>query len=241
MLNSIKKATLPHTFAITTLKMDPQGPSQPSQQTGVEQSNNPASQTSAERNTAASNTTQNNAAPTIESRSVPSNRSAADSNPTSTAMGYGDRGPLVERDISASDAQNYGNKPELDGEQMAVFAEGDVASAVQGKGHDPRAGHAEEESLTENMAAKADAHEEELHNRGKRTGREIEEEEGEDWTGMRGKVDLNAALGRDGQDGEVTEVGQTERGVGVVLAAETVSGTVAAGSGDDAREGLRDA
>ena len=217
--------------------MDPQGPSQPSQQTGVEQSNNPASQTSAERNTAASN--DKNTSQPIESRSVPSNRSESSSNPTSTAMGYGDRGPLVERDISASDQQNYSNKPELEGEQMAVFAEGDVASAVQNKATNPNAGHAEEESLTENMSAKADAHEEELHKRGQRTGKEIEEEEGEDWTGMRGKVDLNAALGRDGGDGEVTGVGETERGTGVVLAADTVSGTGTGGG--DAREGLRDA
>jgi len=215
--------------------MDPKAPSQPSQQTGVEQSQNPAEQTSAERNVADNDTSKN--APTTETRSVPSQRSEEDSNPTQTAMGYGDRGPLKERDISESNQQNYSNKPDLDGEQMRAPGEGDVADAVQGKGDNPKEGHGEEESLMDNMQAKTDAHEEELHKRGQRTGKEIEEEEGEDWTGLRGKVDLNAALGRDGQDGEVTGVGETERGTGVVLAAESVSGTV----GGDAREGLADA
>jgi len=214
--------------------MDPQDPSQPSQQTAVEQSRNPAEQTSDERNIADNDTSKN--APTIESRSVPSQRSEDNSSPTETAMGYGDRGPLKERDISESDTQNYSNKSDLEGEQMRAPGEGDVADAVQGKGNNPDSGHAEEESLTDNLGAKTQAHEEELHKRGQRTGKEIEEEEGENWTGLKGKVDLNAALGRDGKDGEVTGVGETERGTGVVLAAESVSGT-----GSDAREGLGDA
>lgn len=215
--------------------MDPQAPSQPSQQTGVEQSRNPADQTSAERNVADNDTS--NSAPPMESRTVPSQRSEETSNPTQTSMGYGDRGPLKERDISESNQQNYSNKGDLEGEQMRAPGEGDVADAVQGRGDNARTGHAEEENLMDNLGAKTDAHEQELHRRGERTGKEIEEEEGEDWTGMRGKVDLNAALGREGKDGEVTGVGETERGTGVVLAAESVSGTV----GSDAREGLGDA
>lgn len=216
--------------------MDPQAPSQPSQQTGVEQSKNPASQTTFERSTGAANDASN--APPMETRSVPSQRSEEDSKPTSTSLGYGDSGALKERDISESDQQNYSNKPDpnLEGEQMRAPGEGDVAAAVQGTAENSRTGHAEGESLTANMDAKVGAHEDELHARGKRTGKEIEEEEGEDWTGMRGKVDLNAALGRDGKDGEVTGVGETERGTGVVLAAESVSGM-----GSDAREGLGDA
>ena len=152
-------------------------------------------------------------------------------------MGYGDRGPLKERDISESDRQNYSNKGNLEGEQMRAPGEGEVADAVQGKGDNTRTGHGEEESLTDNMGAKKDAHEDELHRRGERTGKEMEEEEGEDWTGMRAKVDLNEALGRSGNDGDVTGVGETERGTGVVLAAESVSGT----NNSDAREGLGDA
>lgn len=217
--------------------MDPQGLSQPSQQTGVEQSKNPADQTSFERNAGAQNNASND--PPMEKRSVPSQRFEDDSNPTPTPLGYGDSGPLKERDISESDRQNYSNKPDpnLEGEQMRAPGEGDVAEAVQGTGENSRTGHAEEASLTQNMDAKAEAHDQELHARGQRTGKEIEEEEGEDWTGMRGKVDLNAALGTDGQDGEVTGVGETERGTGVVLAAESVSGTGAS----DVREGLGDA
>lgn len=215
--------------------MDPQESSQPSQQTGVEQSNNPAEQTSAERNVADNDTSKND--PTIETRTVPSQRSEEDSNPTNTSLGYGDQGPLKERDISESNKQNYNEHGNLEGEQMRAPGEGDVADAVQGKGDNARTGHAEGDSITENLGAKTDAHEDELHRRGKRTGKEIEEEEGEDWTGMRGKVDLNKALGRDSKDGEVTGVGETERGTGVVLAAETVSGT----NNSDAREGLGDA
>jgi hypothetical protein len=175
----------------------------------------------------------------MESRSVPSQRSEDDSNPTPTSLGYGDSGALKERDISESDQQNYSSKPDpnLEGEQMRAPGEGEVAAAVQGTADNSRTGHAEEESLTRDMDAKAEAHEDELHKRGEKTGKEIEEEEGEDWTGMRGKVDLNAALGRDGKNGEVTEVGETERGTGVVLAAESVSAT----GGSDAREGLGDA
>jgi hypothetical protein len=215
--------------------MDPKAPSQPSQQTSLEQSKNPIDQTFSELDTASIDASKSG--PTMETRSVPARRSEEESNPTQTSMGYGERGPLKKRDISESDQQNYSNKGDLEGEQMRAPGEGDIADAVQGRGTNAGTGHAGQESLTQNMDLKKEAHEEELRKRGERTGKEIEEEAGEDWTGMRGKVDLNAALGRDGKDGEVTGVGETERGTGVVLAAENVSGT----GGEDAREGLGDA
>jgi hypothetical protein len=212
--------------------MDPKAPSQPSQQTILEQSKNPIDQTSSELDTASNAARKND--PTVGTRSVPSQRLEEENNPSQTSMGYGERGALKERDISESDQQNYSNKGDLEGEQMRAPGEGDVADAVQGKGTNAGTGHAGQESLTQNMDLKKEAHEEELRKRGERTGKEIEEEEGEDWTGMRGRVDLNAALGRDGKDGEVTGVGETKRGTGVVLAAESVSGT----GGEDGREGF---
>ncbi len=73
---------------------------------------------------------------------------------------------------------------------MRMAGEGDVAQAVrQGGG----GGHAGEESLTSEMDRKTAEHEAELHKRGERTGKEIEEEEKEDWTGK--KADVASALG----------------------------------------------
>ncbi len=86
---------------------------------------------------------------------------------------------------------------------MRAPGEGDVASAVIGKKF---GGHGEEDDLTENMEEKTKAHRDALHERGERTGAEIEEEGKEDWTGKKGAVDLGQALGK--------------RGKAVVLAAE---------------------
>ena len=86
---------------------------------------------------------------------------------------------------------------------MRAPGEGDVASAVTEKRF---GGHGEEEGLMQNMDEKTKAHKEALHDRGERTGAEIEEEEKEDWTGKKGDVDVAEALGG--------------RGTAVVLAAE---------------------
>jgi hypothetical protein len=86
---------------------------------------------------------------------------------------------------------------------MRAPGEGDVASAVTGKKF---GGHGEEEGLTQNMEEKTEAHRDALHERGERTGAEIEEEGKEDWTGKKGEVDLGQALGG--------------RGTAVVLAAD---------------------
>lgn len=84
---------------------------------------------------------------------------------------------------------------------MRAPGEGEIADAVKSGGG---GGHKEEESLTENMGAKTEAHKEELHARGKKTGVELEEDEQEDWTDK--KADVGEALGG--------------RGTGIVLAAE---------------------
>ncbi len=86
---------------------------------------------------------------------------------------------------------------------MRAPGEGDVASAVEEKKF---GGHGEEGELGGNMDEKARAHAAMLHERGERTGREIEEEGREDWTGKKGDVDVGEALGG--------------RGTAVVLAAE---------------------
>lgn len=72
---------------------------------------------------------------------------------------------------------------------MRAPGEGEVAEAVSKGGG---GGHGEEESLTQNLDAKAERHKEELHARGEKTGAEIEEEEKEDWTGK--KADVGEAL-----------------------------------------------
>lgn len=178
--------------------LDPTAPSQPSQQVGLDQSRNPASKTSAEE--AASRDTSSLQSRTIDHRQphdVPQQHGSA---PNYGAMGSGERGPLTEKYIPESDAQNYSQgDSQLDGEQMRAPGEGDVAHAVRTGGG---GGHGEEASLTQNIDRKAADHEAELHRRGERTGKEIEEEEREDWTGK--KADVAAALieGREGRDAE---------------------------------------
>lgn len=122
-----------------------------------------------------------------EQHDVPSQHGEA---ATGSALGRGDTGPLKEKDIGQSDAGHpYSKQPNLEGEQMRAAGEGDVAEAVQGGGG---GGHAGAESITQNLDAKAEAHKDELHARGQRTGAEIEDEEKEDWTGK--KADVGEAL-----------------------------------------------
>ncbi|KIX94616.1 uncharacterized protein Z520_09662 [Fonsecaea multimorphosa CBS 102226] len=175
--------------------LDPQAPSQPSQQTGLNQTQNPASKTSQEQTTAQD--TSSTQSKTVDRRSahdVPSEHGEA---AKPGALGSGERGPLTEKRIPESDAQNYSEDPNLEGQQMRMPGEGDVARAVRTGGG---GGHGEEESLTQNIDKKAADHEAELHKRGERTGKEIEEEEQEDWTGK--KADIASALGqgREGRD-----------------------------------------
>ncbi|KIW62151.1 hypothetical protein PV04_10352 [Phialophora macrospora] len=176
--------------------LDPEGPSQPSQQTSLNQARNPASKTSEEQST--SKDTSSTQAQTIDHRQphdVPQNH-GKEANYGS--MAAGERGPLTEKSIPESDAQNYAEgDSNLEGEQMRMSGEGDVAAAVRTGGG---GGHGEEESLTQNLERKVADHEAELHRRGERTGKEIEEEEHEDWTGK--KADIASALneGREGRD-----------------------------------------
>ncbi|EXJ81871.1 hypothetical protein A1O1_07936 [Capronia coronata CBS 617.96] len=173
--------------------LDPTGPSQPTEQAGLNQAQNPASKTSAEEST--SHDPANKSDKIIDRRTshdVPSQHGEA-AHPG--ARGSGERGPLTEKLIPESDAQNYSEgDSNLDGEQMRMPGEGDVAEAVRSGGG---GGHGEEQSLTEDVGKKQAEHERELHKRGERTGREIEEEEKEDWTGR--KADIATALG-DGRD-----------------------------------------
>lgn len=122
-----------------------------------------------------------------EQHDVPSQHGDA---ATASSLGYGDTGPLKEKNVAKSDAEHpYAKDGNLEGEQMRAPGEGDVAEAVRTGGG---GGHAEQDSLTQNMDAKKKAHEDELHARGQRTGAEIEEEEKEDWTGR--KADVEGAL-----------------------------------------------
>jgi hypothetical protein len=180
--------------------MDLQGPSQPSQQTSYNQPSNPSSQTTSEKSQTHGTFS---ADPPIDHRNLSDVPSTHEADATPSSLGRGDTGPLIARGISASDAQNYSSVPELEGEQMRAPGEGDVAAAVTEKKF---GGHGEEQALTENMEEKSKAHKEALHEKGQRTGAEIEEEGKEDWTGKKGEVDVGEAL--------------RGRGTAVVLAAE---------------------
>lgn len=151
--------------------LEPQHPSQPSRQTGLNQASNPASKedVASQQHTLA---------------------------PEPSALASGDTGPLGERDVSASDAAHPFSSEDsnLEGEQMRAPGEGEIAQAVRqgGGGGGGGGGHAQEPSLTADLERKAKEHEAELHRRGERTEKEIEEEENEDWTGK--KADVGEAL-----------------------------------------------
>ena len=158
---------------------------------GLNQEKNPASKTQQESTT--SQDKSQLGSKTIDHREehdVPSQHGDA---ATASSLGYGDTGSLKEKSLPKSDEHPYAKDGNLEGEQMRAPGEGEVAEAVRTGGG---GGHAGQESLTQNLDAKAEAHKEELHARGERTGAEIEEEEHEDWTGK--KADVAEALsGRD--------------------------------------------
>lgn len=176
--------------------LDPQAPSQPTQQTGLNQASNPASKTETEDSTSQQPTSQTK----IDHRSQYDVPSTHISEATGSSLGRGDTGPLKEKDLGESDSQNYGdpNKANLEGEQMRAPGEGEVADAVrQGGG----GGHKGQEDLGADMDRKKEEHDQALKARGMRTSEEIEAEEKEDWTGKKGDVDVGEALG--GRDTKV--------------------------------------
>lgn len=188
--------------------LDPDAPSQPTQQTGLNQAQNPASKTSEEHSTAKDvSSVQSKTIDHREPHDIPQNH-GEEANYGS--MASGETGPLTEKHLPESDAQGYSQgDSNLDGEQMRAPGEGEIADAAKKGGG---GGHAEETSLTQDLDRKVQDHEAELHKRGERTGKEIEEEEKEDWTGK--KADIASALneGREGQDEAIRPA--------IVLAAE---------------------
>lgn len=184
--------------------LDPEGPSQPGQQTGLNQAQNPASKTSKEETTS-QETAENASSKPIDHRSphdVPSQHSES---AQPSALGSGDTGSLKEKSLPESDAQNYSKgDSNLEGEQMRMAGEGEVAQAVRRGGG---GGHTDANSLTEDIDRQEQEHASALHERGERTGKEAEEDEEEDWTGK--KADIAEALGA-----------EDEQRPGVVLAAE---------------------
>lgn len=168
--------------------LNPNEPAQPSQQTGLNQPGNPASKTTTEERTARTS----ESGPETDrrtSRDVPSTHDGA---AQPSALAAGDTGPLKERDISKSDQHPY-SKSELDGEQMRAPGEGEVAEAVKSGGG---GGHSGQDDLLGDMDRKSEEHEEELKRRGERTGKEIEEENNEDWTNKSANV-AEALSGRE--------------------------------------------
>lgn len=154
---------------------------------GLNQSQNPAGKTSAEQGAAQdTSSTSRKKVDHREQNDVPS-QDGDQAQPSS--LGQGDTGPLKEKNIPNSDAQNYSQDGDLEGEQMRAPGEGEVADAVRSGGG---GGHKGEESYTQNMEAKAEAHAQELEKRADRTDAQIEEEESEDWTGQ--KADIEDAL-----------------------------------------------
>ena len=178
--------------------LDNDRPSQPDHVAGFNQVENPTSKTSAEESSAREKPSEQSwIAEHRQPHDVPQGH-GEDANDSSLASG--ERGPLTEKLIPESDAQNYAKgDSNLEGEQMRMAGEGEVAHAVRTGGG---GGHGEERSLTEGLDRRAEAHEAELQRRGERTGREIEEEEKEDWTGK--KADIASALndGRENRDDE---------------------------------------
>ena len=163
--------------------LDPQGPSQPNVNTAYNQRANPASKEPVEEAQSQKPST----AQPIDYRSghdIPSTHSGE---AQGSALGRGDTGPLRERSIPGSDAQNYSSgDPNIEGEQMRAPGEGDVASAVMGQ----KQGGKGEPGFTEDLVSKKQAHREALEERGET----MEVREREDWTGKKDAVDLNDAL-----------------------------------------------
>ena len=179
--------------------LDPSAPSQPTQQTGLNQAQNPAEKTTTESSTSQ----QPQSAHKIDHRDQHDVASTHSSKAKPSGLGAGETGELTENHIPESDAQQYSSDGNLEGEQMRAPGEGEIADAVrQGGG----GGHNEEKEIGGDMDRKREEHDAELRSRGQRTQEEVEEEEKEDWTGRKGDVDVGEALGG--------------RGMGVVLAAE---------------------
>ncbi|KEF58433.1 uncharacterized protein A1O9_06359 [Exophiala aquamarina CBS 119918] len=171
--------------------LDPTAPSQPGQQTGLNQLQNPASKTDKEETTARD--TSNTSSTTMDHRSPHDIPSQHGETARPSALGAGDTGPLEEKRIPESDAQNYSKgDSNLEGEQMRMAGEGEVARAVRSGGG---GGHAEEGSLTGDINRQEKEHAQALHERGEPTGKELDEEEHEDWTGK--KADIAEALGQE--------------------------------------------
>ena len=149
--------------------LDPEAPSQPTQQTGLNQAQNPASKTSEENST--SKDVSSTQSQTIDHRQPHDVPQSHGEEANCQLLASGETGPLTERSIPESDAQNYAEgDSNLEGEQMRMAGEGEVAEAVRSGGG---GGHAEERSLTQNIDAKAAEHEAELHRRGERTGKRL--------------------------------------------------------------------
>lgn len=154
---------------------------------GLNQAHNPAQKTAYEDGAAQDRSSLGSKTiDTREAHDVPSQHGEA---ATGSSLGRGETGPLTEKKLPKSDEHPYAKDGNLEGEQMRAPGEGEVAEAVKSGGG---GGHAEQESLTQNLDAKAEEHKQELHARGERTGAEIEEEENEDWTGK--KADVAEAL-----------------------------------------------
>ena len=172
--------------------LDPQGPAQPNLNTAYNQPQNAASKEPAEQATSQ----QSGSDEITDRRTSHDVPSTHDSDAQASALGRGDSGPLKEKSIPESDAQNYSSgDSNLDGEQMRAPGEGEVADAVMRK----KQGGKGEPGFTEDLESKKQAHLEALEERGET----MEDREKEDWTGKRDDVDLKDALGG--------------RGVGVVL------------------------
>ena len=187
-----------HTLRMSS-GLDPSAPSQPTQQTGLNQAQNPADKTATETSTSQ----QPQSAQNIDHRDQHDVASTHSSKAKQSGLGAGETGELTENHVPESDAQKYSSDGNLEGEQMRAPGEGEIADAVKSGGG---GGHNEEKEIGGDMDRKKQEHDAELKRRGQRTQEEVEEEEKEDWTGRKDGVDVGEALGG--------------RGTGVVLAAE---------------------
>lgn len=177
--------------------MDSKQPSQPPLNTAFKQDDNPAQTTDLEQLTGIQASKGSENSPQVDRRSAHDVESSHTNPPTSTALGAGERGPLVSRPLSNSTAETASSS-ELEGEQMRAPGEGDVADAVKNKAD--KGGFGEQKSLTADLDAKKAEHEEKLEKYGLLPQRDT------DWIGSK-EVDVQGALG--GRGTAVVGVGES--------------------------------
>ena len=132
--------------------LDPSGPAQPSKDEAYNTAGNPVTTNPAEDSTAAKHGA--HGSKPIDSRGPSSGSTEKHATPTSVAQGVRSSGPADEREARATghgDASGQPQNENVDAEQLATLAEGEVADAVQRKSGTQR--HGDQEPLFDDYGA----------------------------------------------------------------------------------------